>query len=120
MASRRDSGDDMMSCARAANSGSCEVRLSQLIANKDGPVDDADKRHLLWLRKAIAACDGKVSFEARQRRRHDELREGGEFGLVRREHDVREEFFAHRQQGWTGRRRRQAPPLVAAQSDRGL
>lgn len=40
---------------------SLAYRLSQLIANKDGPVDDADKRHLLWLRKAVAACDGKVS-----------------------------------------------------------
>ena len=43
---------------------SLAYRLSQLIANKDGPVDDADKRHLLWLRKAIAACDGKVGFSA--------------------------------------------------------
>ncbi|GAA5866981.1 hypothetical protein JCM3774_003744 [Rhodotorula dairenensis] len=42
---------------------SLAYRLSQLIANKDGPVDDADKRHLLWLRKAIAACDGKQSPE---------------------------------------------------------
>lgn len=43
---------------------SLAYRLSQLIANKDGPVDDADKRHLLWLRKAIAACDGKVKFSS--------------------------------------------------------
>lgn len=46
---------------------SLAYRLSQLIANKDGPVDDADKRHLLWLRKAIAACDGKVSFPLYER-----------------------------------------------------
>ncbi|BGP58666.1 hypothetical protein JCM8202v2_006335 [Rhodotorula sphaerocarpa] len=42
---------------------SLAYRLSQLLANKDGPVDDADKRHLLWLRKAIAACDGKQTPE---------------------------------------------------------
>lgn len=39
---------------------SLAYRLSQVLASKDGPLDDEAKKQLLWLRKAIAACDGKV------------------------------------------------------------
>lgn len=39
---------------------SLAYRLSQVLANKDVPLDDEGKKQLLWLRKAIAACDGKV------------------------------------------------------------
>ncbi|BGP35964.1 hypothetical protein JCM10296v2_007816 [Rhodotorula toruloides] len=38
---------------------SLAYRLSQVLANKDVPLDDEGKKQLLWLRKAIAACDGK-------------------------------------------------------------
>ncbi|GJN94631.1 hypothetical protein Rhopal_007714-T1 [Rhodotorula paludigena] len=38
---------------------SLAFRLSQVIAGKETPLDDEGKKQLLWLRKAIAACDGK-------------------------------------------------------------
>lgn len=39
---------------------SLAYRLSQVVAERQGPLDDEGKKQLLWLRKAIAACDGKV------------------------------------------------------------
>lgn len=39
---------------------SLAYRLSQVVADRQGPLDDEGKKVLLWLRKAIAACDGKV------------------------------------------------------------
>ncbi|GAA5849328.1 hypothetical protein JCM9279_006451 [Rhodotorula babjevae] len=38
---------------------SLAYRLSQVVADRQGPLDDEGKKLLLWLRKAIAACDGK-------------------------------------------------------------
>ncbi|TNY22338.1 Proteophosphoglycan ppg4 [Rhodotorula diobovata] len=38
---------------------SLAYRLSQVVAERQGPLDDEGKKQLLWLRKAIAACDGK-------------------------------------------------------------
>ncbi|BGP28143.1 proteophosphoglycan ppg4 [Rhodotorula toruloides] len=38
---------------------SLAYRLSQVLANKDVPLDEEGRKQLLWLRKAIAACDGK-------------------------------------------------------------
>ncbi|BGP44190.1 hypothetical protein JCM10449v2_008254 [Rhodotorula kratochvilovae] len=38
---------------------SLAYRLAQLVAEREGPLDDEGRKQLLWLRKAIAACDGK-------------------------------------------------------------
>ncbi|GAA5939557.1 hypothetical protein JCM3775_004860 [Rhodotorula graminis] len=38
---------------------SLAYRLSQVVADRRGPLDDESKKLLLWLRRAIAACDGK-------------------------------------------------------------
>ncbi|GAA6057937.1 hypothetical protein JCM3770_004443 [Rhodotorula araucariae] len=38
---------------------SLAYRLAQLVADKEGPLDVEGRKQLLWLRKAIAACDGK-------------------------------------------------------------
>ncbi|GAA5831641.1 hypothetical protein JCM11251_000778 [Rhodosporidiobolus azoricus] len=41
---------------------SLAFRLSQVLASRDGRMDEEGRRMLAWLRRAVTACDGKVRF----------------------------------------------------------
>ncbi|GAA6009948.1 hypothetical protein JCM10207_002169 [Rhodosporidiobolus poonsookiae] len=44
---------------------SLAFRLSQVIAQREGPADEEGRRMLAWLRRAVTACDGKQPSEFR-------------------------------------------------------